>query len=132
MARHFAPVLYQETDDPYKDLFTAFDFDGNWNGDDNSENMQCYGNPGLCDGVDNPNSTCANQACPLVATIYYTVIETDTHWFIQYMPYHPLDWKPSTGHEHDTESLLVTVRKDPRSIDVVETRWHNEWKTVAA
>src|SRR5438132_1099348 len=85
VARHWAPVLYQETHDPLKDLFTAFDFDGNWNGDDNAENMQCQGG-GNC-----PSPNCNNRGCPLVATVYYTVIETPSHWFIQYMPYHPLD-----------------------------------------
>jgi hypothetical protein len=130
VAQHWAPVLYQETHDPIKDLFTAFDFDGDWNGDNQSENMQCYSDATKCNTADNPNSPCAGQKCPLVATVYYTVIETATHWFIQYMPYHPLDWKTTNGHENDTESILMTVDKTGGpygALQTMETRFHLSW-----
>src|SRR5258708_3299162 len=111
VARHYAPVIYQETNDPIKDLYSAFDFDGDWNGANQAENMQCYADPSSCNTADNPGSRCAGQKCPLIATVYYTVIETQTHWFVQYLPYHPLDWKVTSGHENDTESLLAVVAK---------------------
>ncbi len=130
VAQHYAPVLYQETNDPIKDLFTAFDFDGDWNGDDQQENMECWSDSSKCNTSDNPNSSCAGQKCPLVATVYYTVIETDTHWFVQYMPYHPLDWKTTNGHENDTESILAVINKSGGgfgSIQAMETRFHIYW-----
>src|SRR5438309_9438952 len=88
LARHHAPVIYQETNHPIKDLFAAFDFDGDWNGDNQAENMECYYDASKCNTPDNPSSPCAGQRCPLIATVYYTVTETPTHWFVQYMPYH--------------------------------------------
>lgn len=129
VARKWAPILLQETNDPIKDLLTAYDFDGNWNGDDNAENMKCWSDPSQCDTGDNPKSACAGQKCPLVATVYYTVVETKTHWFVQYMPYHPLDWKVTNGHEHDTESVLAVVKKDGGTgkLQALETRFHLYW-----
>lgn len=130
LAQHWAPVYYQETNDPVKDLYTAFDFDDNWNGDDQQENMECWNDSTKCNTADNPNSMCAGQKCPLVATTYYTVIETDTHWFIQYMPYHPLDYKATNGHENDTESILMVVEKDGSQfgkLQFMETRFHIYW-----
>ncbi|HZS37897.1 MAG TPA: hypothetical protein VFF06_13765 [Polyangia bacterium] len=130
VAQHYAPVIYQETNDSVKDLFTAFDFDGDWNGDNQAENMECWSDSTKCNTADNPNSACAGQKCPLVATVYYTVIETPTHWFVQYMPYHPLDWKVTNGHENDTESILITVNKAGGPLGVLqamETRFHDVW-----
>jgi len=130
VAKKWAPLVLQETNDPLKDLLTAFDFDGNWNGDDNAENMACFGSASACDGKDNPKSLCAGKKCPLVATVYFTVIETKTHWFVQYMPYHPLDWKVTNGHEHDTESVLAVVSKEgggTGKLLAIETRFHLEW-----
>src|SRR5437773_6441748 len=100
LARHHAPVIFQEANDPRKDLLAAFDYDGDWNGDNQAENLASH---------------------PLVATVYTTVIETPTHWFIQYMPYHPLDWKATNGHENDTESLLLVVSKSA-GLQAMETR----------
>ena len=134
VARHYAPVVYQETNDAIKDLFTAFDFDGNWNGDDNAENMECWSDATKCNTADNPGSACAGQKCPLRATVYYTVIETATHWFVQYMPYHPLDWKVTNGHENDTESILAVVAKAGGpfgTLQAMETRFHTDWYDYA-
>jgi MYXO-CTERM domain-containing protein len=130
VAKRWAPIVLQETNDPIKDLLTAFDFDGNWNGDDNAENMACWASASACDGKDNPKSTCAGKKCPLIATVYFTVIETKTHWFVQYMPYHPLDWKLTNGHEHDTESILAVVAKEgggTGKLLAMETRFHLYW-----
>lgn len=65
VAKRWAPVFHQEVRDE-KDLYTAFDADGNWAADDNDETF---------------------AASPHTATVYFTVIETATHWFVQYMPY---------------------------------------------
>ncbi len=134
VARANAPIFLQETKDPVKDLFTAYDFDGNWNGDDNAENMECWSDSAKCTTADNPGGECAGQKCPLVATVYFTVIETATHYFVQYLPYHPLDFKATNGHEHDTESVLLVIAKDGTPaghIQAMETRFHTVWYQYA-
>jgi len=130
LAQAHAPVLLQETHEGgLKDLFAAFDFDGNWNGADNADHVRCYGNSAECPS----GSACVGQACPLVATVYFSVVETATHAFIQYQPYHPLDWKVTNGHEHDTESILMVVRKDggPGTLEAMEVRFHSNWYQYA-
>jgi hypothetical protein len=115
VAKHWAPVFQQEVRDG-KDLFTAYDFDGNWAGDDNDENLAA-----CLEG---------QKACDLSAKVYFTVIETSSHWFVQYLPYHATDSKTTNGHEHDTESVLVVVAKDASATGkllAVEMRFHSEW-----
>jgi hypothetical protein len=116
VARAYAPTIVQETRaDRYpNDYIAAVNYDGDFDGTNNFENLSRFR-----DGAGPP------------AVVYYTVMETATHYFVHYFPYMPIDDKSGNGHEHDTESLLVTVRKLPRGIDVMETRWHNEWKTFA-
>ena len=97
--------------------------------------LECWSDPARCDTKDNPHSRCAGQACPLIATFYTAVFETPTHWFVQYLPYHPLDWKVTNGHEHDTESLLAVVAKAGGGLgylQVIETRFHLYWYQYAA
>ena len=76
LAARWAPVWYQDTDSSdYKaDYIVAYDFDGDTRSDNNWENLKKS-------GVD------------LSAVIYYTVVETQTHWFITYTDFHPRDWK---------------------------------------
>ncbi|NHJ47966.1 MAG: hypothetical protein FK733_09275 [Asgard group archaeon] len=92
---YWAPVWYQDTDSSsyISDFITSFDYDGNWVGNDNWDNMYSY---------------------PLNATIYYSIVETDTHWFIGYYDFHPRDWH-ETGllqHENDMEGALIVIKKD--------------------
>jgi hypothetical protein len=127
VAKKFAPVVYQEVRDK-RDLVTTFDFDGNWAGDDNGENVDCVHDPASCLS----SSPCKTPgSCKLTGAVYYTVIETATHWFVQYMPYHPLDTKVTNGHEHDSESILATVAKAGEKLLAIEVRFHNEWYVYA-
>ncbi len=108
VAKRWAPVFHQEVRDE-KDLYTAFEADGNWAADDNEETF---------------------ASIPHTATVYFTVIETATHWFVQYMPYHASDTKLTNGHEHDTESVLAVVSKEgggTGKLVAIETRFHLEW-----
>jgi hypothetical protein len=97
LAAHWAPVIYQDTDDsdPAADFITNFDYDGNWNGLDNWDNYPFY---------------------PLPAYTYYWVLETATNWFIGYAMFHPQDWQeiclPFACHENDMEGVLLTVQRD--------------------
>lgn len=119
VAKRWAPVFHQEVRDG-KDLFTAFDFDGNWAGDDNEENLAA-----CLDG---------KKTCDLSAKVYFTVIETSSHWFVQYLPYHATDGKQTNGHEHDTESAFAVVAKDGSptgKLLAIETRFHLDWFVYA-
>ncbi len=67
----------------------------------------------------------------LLPHVYYSVVETPTHYFIMYAAYHPQDWEsPDTPwrsqgprwkgseHEHDMEGALVIVSKRKRLEDL--------------
>jgi len=96
LARHYAPVIYQGAASD-QDFITAVDFDGDWVGNNNWENQ---------------------PTGDLSAHVYYSVAETETHWFLFYSLFHPRDYTPdpcetSGGcHENDLESIQVVVAKD--------------------
>jgi hypothetical protein len=95
LTRHYAPVIRQGaiTD---QDYITAVDFDGDWVGNNNWENQ---------------------PTGDLSAYVYYSVIESETHWFIFYSLFHPRDYTyedchTSGGcHENDLESIQLIVEK---------------------
>ncbi|HUT81280.1 MAG TPA: hypothetical protein VMZ29_08765, partial [Candidatus Bathyarchaeia archaeon] len=99
IAYYWAPVWYQDIDNSccVADYITNFDFDGNWIGSDNWENLE------------------ANESYSYKACIYYSIVETATHWFIGYYDYHARDWTEIIvlQHEHDFEGVLVVVKKGP-------------------
>jgi hypothetical protein len=75
IAARFAPVFYQALGDkPRSDYITNFDFDGDWRGDNNWEHTD-------------------EKNFPLRAYVYYSVCETQTHFFIHYAAFHPRDYK---------------------------------------
>ncbi len=112
LVRHHAPFVAQETwFKPRADFLGRVDYDGNWKGDDNWENLE-------------KGST--------QAFVYYAVMETPTHWFLHYNFYHPRDYSDvcvvGTCHENDNEGLILTVRKDGSEhgkLEVMETLAHN-------
>lgn len=86
IAAQFAPVIYQGLgDQPRFDYITNFDFDGDWKGDNNWVNA-------------------GNKTYPLRAFVYYSVIETATHYFVHYAFFHPRDYKGGLG-----KSTLVDI-----------------------
>jgi len=104
LAAHWAPVWYQDTDSSdYKaDYITAYDFDGDNRSDNNWDNLK-------------------KASSDLSAVIYYSVVESKTHWFILYADFHARDWDencqpipfgPDKCHENDMEGAMVVVRKD--------------------
>lgn len=112
LARHYAPVIRQGaiTD---QDYITAVDFDGDWVGNNNWENQ---------------------PTGDLSAYVYYSVIESETHWFLFYSLFHPRDYtyedcRTSGGcHENDLESIQLTVEKDGTRFGrpkALETLAHN-------
>ena len=104
LARHWAPTWYQDTDSSNHegDYIVAYDYDGDTRSDNNWDNLNKA-------GVD------------LRAVIYYSVVETQTHWFLLYADFHPQDWDencqpipfgPDRCHENDMEGAMVVVEKD--------------------
>ena len=119
LAEHYAPVWYQDVDsmDPDAEYITNVDYDGDWRAGNNWQNQ--------------------DEGYPLNAYIYYTVIESGSHWFITYADFHPRDWggvdepvvctddsilipddsnldmlrKSQFCHENDMEGAIVAIRK---------------------
>ena len=112
LAEHYAPFIAQETwFNPKADYLTRFDYDGNWKGDDNWENL----------------AKSSSQAF-----VYYAVMETKTHWFLIYNFFHARDYSDvcvaGTCHENDNEGIILTVRKNKTkfgNLEVMETLAHN-------
>jgi hypothetical protein len=116
----FAPVILQATSaDPdlvHRDVPTAFDYDGNRVGRDNEENLDA-------------------ARAELPAVVYYAAVETETHRFLTYFLFHPLDWSPIPNvawsgiwHENDGESIQVVTRKatatEPEQVVLLATQAH--------
>ncbi len=104
LARLYAPVFYQDSDnrDYHADYVVAVDYDGDFVGNNNWDNLEAL-------GVDRKG------------VIYYAGIETETHWFLYYLAFHPRDWDiscqpiplgPDLCHENDMEGAMVMVEKD--------------------
>jgi hypothetical protein len=100
LAYRWAPIHLQDTDDSDADAdyLTAVDFDGDWYTMNNWENQD-------------------DDVSRLTGTVYYSVTETSTHWYLVYSFYHPRDWVDYPDfnldhHENDMEGVLMIVRKD--------------------
>ena len=112
LVEHYAPFIAQETwFRPKADYLTRFNYDGNWKGDDNWENLEKGSSQ---------------------AVVYYASMETETHWFLQYSFFHPRDYSDvcivGTCHENDFEGLILAIRKDDSKfgkLEVMETLAHN-------
>ena len=100
IAAHYAPDILAAVNvllsgSGRGDFLAAADYDGDWLGLNNWEHMNDH---------------------PLLATVYYSVQETDTHWFVGYYFYHPRDdaeiWLDR--HENDLEGIMLAV---PRNED---------------
>jgi len=119
LAEHYAPFLAQETwFQPKSDYPARFDFDGDWAGDNNWENL---------------------EAGSSQAYVHYSVAETPTHWFLIYNIFHPRDYSDKcvagTCHENDNEGLILTVAKDGSEYgrpQAMETLAHNNVYSFAA
>ncbi len=92
----WAPIHYQSVGsaNPRADLLAAIDYDRSWNMQQKWENLNMY---------------------PLIPHVYYSVVETTTHWYILYAFYHVRDWHawwiPYFQHENDLEGCLMIIEK---------------------
>ncbi|MBI2059812.1 MAG: hypothetical protein HYT87_08585 [Nitrospirae bacterium] len=116
LAGHWSPVVFQDTatkdSNISQDFITHFNFDGNYNAYDNWENQPNVSNPGY---------------------IYFSVVESQTHYYIIYSFFHPRDWEQiCTGlftecHENDGEQIRLIIAKDGSAygtLQVMETQAH--------
>jgi len=114
IAEHWAPRIYHDTDSSYYkgDYLTKFNFDGDYNGKNNWENL---------------------DPLPTVpAYVYYAVSETLTHYFISYEFFHPRDWHeliPQERHENDIEGVVLAVKKGAGygSLVALESQAHSHF-----
>jgi hypothetical protein len=120
----YSPVIVQDVgcpeynDDPlyYGDYITRIDYDGDYVGNNNWDNL---GYP--------------SKARPLPAYVYYSVLETSTHYFICYALYHPADdFICGTGlsHENDLEGIVMCVKKDGNTygdLRMVQLQAHHDF-----
>lgn len=123
LAYRWAPIIIQDTASKWNaDFIGRIDFDNDWRSNNNWDNLPSAG---------------------IAPYLYYNVLETATHWFIQYHTFHPRDWDNiffgtcgpgSDCHENDTENLLVMIQKDGSTYGrfrVLETRAHNDFYQYA-
>lgn len=95
LAAHWAPVHLQHHVSR-ADAITRFDFDGDWDPLNNWRNFRTHETP---------------------PAVYYSVVETRTHWFLVYAFFHPRDWTehwwqaPFDAHENDLEGALFALAK---------------------
>jgi hypothetical protein len=97
LASYWAPVWMQDTDSSYEraDYITRFDYDADWRGDNNWNNLNSFSLP---------------------AYIYYAVFETRSHYFLHYADFHPRDWSELCTtlhcHENDMEGVMLVIKKN--------------------
>lgn len=114
LAEYWAPTIFQDVNETYNvraDFPTKFNYDGDWRGDNNWENLLNYDE---------------------IPSAYFSVRETLTNYFIEYDYYYPRDDGPITleKHENDIEGCIVVIRKDDSeygSLLLMETQAHNNW-----
>jgi hypothetical protein len=109
LAQHWAPVHYQDTDssDYDADYLSSVDYDADWDAHNNWEHQD-------------------DSLSRLTGAVYFSVVETGTHWFVVYAFYHPRDWTDVPDpfglfhHENDMEGVLLTVRRDGTAYGALE------------
>ncbi len=100
LAVHYAPEIHAAVNTLLSssgrgDFLAAADYDGDWAADNNWENLDRF---------------------PLNAAVYWSVQETETHFFIGYYFYHPRDDAEVSRdrHENDLEGFMAAV---PRPLE---------------
>ncbi len=132
LAKWYSPVLIQDVGCPlcgsgykyFADYMTRFDYDGDLDTTNNWENL----------GIDIGSGELV-KARRLPAYLYYSVIETETYYFIWYVKYQPADdYYCGDGHidshENDSEHMLFIVSKDGTPYGRllrVELEYHTDW-----
>lgn len=108
VAETYAPVIYQDIRDDSStanangDIPTTVDFDGNDSAADNVDNARVGDN--------------------VRASVYYDVVESQTHYFIHYTLYYPWRYDENADEiiPHDFSGLVVVVEKETGDVVLVE------------
>lgn len=104
----WAPVIHQQDHDQNplsrENIFTVVNFDRDWRMNNNWENLPYY---------------------PPNAAVYYSLVESDTHYFIGYYLYYPRHIGKAQ-HEHDMAGVLAVVQKGSGQLELLLTYNHNE------
>jgi hypothetical protein len=110
VVERYAPFVYAATEKcgGRQDIISNSDFDGDLVGNNNWENFEQF---------------------ELKPTVYYAILETETHYFISYHLFHPRDWNHFTvwlndTHENDGENFQVVVRKSDGRVVLLWTQAH--------
>lgn len=119
LAEHYAPLVCQETWlEPKADFLARVDYDGDWRGDNNWDNLPVGSSQ---------------------AYVYYAAMETSTHYFLVYDLFHPRRYADDCAaggcHENSTTGLILTIRKDGSKygrLQVMQTRAQNSVFSYAA
>lgn len=112
IAERYAPIVYQDTPfteddaDVHLDIPTRVDFDGNFDATDNLSNA-------------------AQASTDVEANLYYSVVSTETHHYIQYVLYYPgryyeEPFDSGDTYEHDFIGLVVVVDREQESIELID------------
>ena len=93
MIFRWAPVIYQQDNgrDPMarENTCTTVNYDRDWRANNNWENLPYY---------------------PPEPAVYYSLVESDTHYFIGYYLYYPRH-AGGSKHEHDMAGVMAVVQK---------------------
>jgi len=106
LAATYSPVIYGETTPGYAkyDYPTRFDADDNWNGEDTVAYMQ-------------------TDVQSITPAVYFSVIESKSHWFILYAYFWPYRYTEQSGNRfgNDMAGATVVVRKHDGMPIMVDT-----------
>lgn len=113
LAKKYAPIVTQGQGAlPRADIFTRVDYDGDWDPNNNWDNLEKFPQP---------------------LTVYWDIIESDHHYFITYALFYPRDYAATCFwihcHENDFEGMRVTIKK-PDTLVRLETLAHNRMKKI--
>jgi hypothetical protein len=108
LAQIYAPTIYQGIGSiPEADEFTKVNFDGDWDPHNNWDNLLKFNRPRV---------------------VYWSIIESEQHYFITYAFFYPRDYSAVCFfmhcHENDFEGMRITVKK-PSKILKLEALAHN-------
>lgn len=107
IAEAWAPTLFHDSAVEFVQTETGFNpvdslvsvfYDGNEDLRDNGENLFRL-------------SVARSEELKNSTPVYFSVIESESHYYINYIFYHAID-AGAEGHVHDTENLLTIVQKD--------------------
>ncbi|WP_371366989.1 hypothetical protein [Sporomusa rhizae] len=113
VAEQWAPVIRKmdnkDSLTAQTNMFTAVDYDHDWRLNNNWYNLMFY---------------------PPKPAVYYSVVESDTHYFLGYYQYYPRHMGRSQ-HEHDLTGVLLAVGKTPDGagrLEMLLTYSNHNWQ----